>query len=65
MTYINSAFNNSFRFIDIEKIQKKLIYVIDDFFAKQYNANKVRYSDIQTFVEKYITLFINLTNEST
>ena len=43
MTHINNAFEKSSRFIDVEKIQKKLIYIIDDFFARQHNANKVQY----------------------
>ena len=45
MTHINNVSEKSLRFIDVEEIQKKLIHVIDDFFAKQHNANKVRHSE--------------------
>ena len=41
MTHINNISEKSFRFIDVEEIQKKSVYVIDDSFVKQYNANKV------------------------
>ena len=54
MTHINSAFKKLSRFIDVEEIQKELIYVIDDFFARRYNANKVRHFETQTLVKKSI-----------
>ena len=41
MTHINNAFKKSFRFIDVEEIQKKLLHVIDDSFARRHNVNKV------------------------
>ena len=54
MIYIKSVSEKSFRFIDVEEIQKKLIHVIDDFFAKQYNENKVQHSETQALIEKSI-----------
>ena len=45
MIHINNAFKESLRFIDIEEIQKKLIHINDDSFAKRHNANKVQYSE--------------------
>ena len=54
MTYINSAFEKSFRFIDVEEIQKELIHVIDDSFVKRHNVNKVRHSETQAFVKRNI-----------
>ena len=54
MIYINSAFKKSSRSIDIEKIQKESLHVIDDSFAKQHNVNKVRHFKTQTLVEKSI-----------
>ena len=54
MTYINSVFEKSLRFINVEEIQKESIHVIDDFFAKRHNANKVRHSETQAFVKKSI-----------
>ena len=54
MIHINSAFEKSLRFIDVEEIQKKLIHVIDDFFARQHNANKVQHSETQAFIERSI-----------
>ena len=54
MTHINSAFKKSFRFINVKKIQKELIYVIDDSFTKRYNINKIRHFETQAFVEKNI-----------
>ena len=41
MIYINNAFKKLFRFIDVEEIQKKLMNIIDDSFAKQHNVNKI------------------------
>ena len=41
MTHINNVFEKSLRFINVEEIQKKSVYIIDDSFAKQHNANKV------------------------
>ena len=41
MIHINNAFKKSFYFIDVEEIQKELLHVIDNSFAKQYNVNKV------------------------
>ena len=49
---INNVFEKSLRFINVEKIQKKLLHVIDDFFAKRHNANKIQHSKIQTFKKK-------------
>ena len=54
MTHINNVSEKSFRFIDVEEIQKELIHVIDDSFARQHNANKIRHSETQTLVEKSI-----------
>ena len=54
MTHINSASEKSFRFINVEEIQKKLIYVIDDSVARRHNVNKVRHSEIQAFVKRNI-----------
>ena len=65
MIHINNVFKESFRFINVEKIQKELVYVVDDFFAKRYNINKVQHSETQTLVKKYMILFINSTDEST
>ena len=50
--HINSVSEKSFRFIDVEEIQKKLIHVIDDFFARRHNANKVQHFETQTFIKK-------------
>ena len=52
MTHINSVSEKSFHFIDVEKIQKKSVHVIDDFFARQHNTNKVRHSETQAFIKK-------------
>ena len=52
--HINSAFKKSSRFIDVEKIQKESVHVIDDFFAKQHNVNKVQHFKTQAFVKKNI-----------
>ena len=52
MTHINSAFEKLFRFIDVEEIQKESLYIIDDFFARRHNANKVQYSETQAFIKK-------------
>ena len=41
MIHINNVSEKSLRFIDVEEIQKKLIHVIDDSFARQHNVNKV------------------------
>ena len=54
MTHINNAFEKSFRFIDVEEIQKKSIHVIDDYFAKRHNANKIRHSETQAFIKRSI-----------
>ena len=54
MTHINSVSEKSLRFIDVEKIQKESVHVIDDSFTKQYNANKVRHFETQTFVKRNI-----------
>ena len=54
MIYINNAFKKSLRFIDVEEIQKKLIHIIDDSFARRHNANKVQHSETQALVEKSI-----------
>ena len=45
MIHINSVSEKLLRFIDVEKIQKELIHIIDDFFAKQHNTNKVQHSE--------------------
>ena len=34
MIHVNNIFEMSFRFIDIERILKKLLFAIDDLFAK-------------------------------
>ena len=34
MIYVNNIFKTSFRFIDVEKILKELLFAIDDFFAR-------------------------------
>ena len=52
MIYINNIFKTSFRFIDVEKILKKSLLVIDDFFAKWHIINKVLYFETQQFVKK-------------
>ena len=54
MIHINNAFEKLFRFIDVEKIQKESLYIIDDFFARRHNVNKVQHSETQTFVRKNI-----------
>ena len=54
MTHINSVSEKSFRFIDVEEVQKELIHVIDDFFARRHNANKVRHSETQALVKRSI-----------
>ena len=54
MIYINNVSEKSFRFIDVEEIQKKLIHVINDSFARRHNANKVRHSETQAFVKRSI-----------
>ena len=54
MIHINNAFEKSFRFIDVEEIQKKSIHVIDDSFARRHNANKVRHSETQALVKRSI-----------
>ena len=60
MIHINSAFEKSSRFIDVEKVQKESVHVIDDFFAKQHNANKVWHSETQAFVEKSIWYYLQI-----
>ena len=54
MTHINNVSEKSFRFIDVEEVQKELIHVIDDFFVKRRNANKVRHFKTQALVKKSI-----------
>ena len=54
MIYINSAFKKSLCFIDVEKVQKKLLHVINDSFARRHNANKIRHFKIQTLEKKNI-----------
>ena len=54
MTHINNVSEKSLRFIDVEEIQKKSVYVIDDFFARQHNVNKVRHSETQAFIKRSI-----------
>ena len=54
MTHINSVFKKSSRFIDVEEIQKESIHVIDNFFARRHNANKIRHFETQALVERNI-----------
>ena len=54
MIYINNAFEKSLCFIDVKEIQKESLHVIDDFFAKRHNANKVWYSETQTLIKRNI-----------
>ena len=52
MIYVNNAFETSLHFINVEKILKKSLFVIDDFFAKWYIVNKISHFEIQQFAEK-------------
>ena len=52
MIHVNNVFEASFRFIDVEKILKKLLLAIDDFFAKWHIINKISYFETQQFAEK-------------
>ena len=54
MIHINSVSEKSFRFIDVEEVQKELIHVIDDFFARRHNVNKVQHFETQAFVKRSI-----------
>ena len=54
MTHINNVSEKSLRFIDVEEVQKESIHVIDDFFARRHNANKVRHSETQALVKRSI-----------
>ena len=54
MIHINNVSEKSFRFIDVEEVQKELIHVIDDSFARRRNANKIRHSETQAFIKRNI-----------
>ena len=62
--YINSVFEKSLYFINVEEIQKKSVHVIDDSFAKQHNANKVRHSETQTLVKRNIWHYLQIQQTS-
>ena len=52
MIHVNNVFETSLRFINIEKILKKLLLAIDDSFAKWHIINKVSYFETQQLAEK-------------
>ena len=52
MIHINNAFETSLRFINVEKVLKKLLFIIDDSFARWYIINKISHFKIQQFAEK-------------
>ena len=54
MTHINNVFKKSFRFIDVEEVQKKSVHIIDDSFARRHNVNKVQHSETQALIKRSI-----------
>ena len=50
--HVNNVFETSFRFINVEEILKKLLFAIDDFFAKWHIINKVLHFKTQQFTKK-------------